>query len=318
VTDKKNLKKSETKVISHKVQQLTVTEINALQRVDNFLVGKLKGAPKSLIYRVIRKGEVRINGKRCKPEHKLVEGDIVRVPPLRLTSNGRSVIKGTVLEATLKSRILYHDEHLLVLNKPAGMPVHAGTGSTIGVIEALRAIFPEYPGLELVHRLDKGTSGCLLLTLTGKAKRSMMTAFRERQVHKVYELTVAGHWPDSLKVVDLPLEREPEKGGQRLVKVAPAAASKVNARSALTLFKVLAYGDRITRLEAEPQTGRTHQIRVHAAASGYPLLGDDKYHSQHSLALSKSLKIRRLMLHASCLSFRHPEDGHELVVRAPE
>jgi 23S rRNA pseudouridine955/2504/2580 synthase len=294
------------------VQQLCVGEAQHEQRLDNFLLGRLKGAPKTLIYRIIRKGEVRVNGKRAKPEQRLAAGDIVRVPPLRLAEPGQAPSPGVQLQERLRAAILLEDEHLLVLNKPAGLSVHAGTGMKLGVIEALRAMYPGVAGLELVHRLDKGTSGCLLLAKTGKARKALMEAFRQQQVHKVYHLIVAGQWPQRLTRVELALQRQEERGGERRVEADP------EGKAARTDFRVLQrLGNSATLVEARPSTGRTHQIRVHATEQGHPLLGDDKYFTTQSQRCSKEHGIGRLCLHASAVEFRHPENGRLLRVEAP-
>jgi len=297
---------------SNLVQILAVGDAAAQQRLDNYLLARLKGAPKSLIYRIIRRGEVRINGKRAKPDTRLEPGDQVRVPPLRLAAPGELPVVGKQLQESLRAAILYEDEELLVLNKPAGMAVHAGSGMKTGIIEALRSMMPETPGLELVHRLDKGTSGCLLLSKTGKARRVLTEAFREQNVHKTYHLLVAGAWPVKLRMVDLPLLRQPERSGERLVAADP------KGKSATTLFRVLRlFHKQATLLEALPTTGRTHQIRVHATSQGHPLLGDDKYFDEASVLVSKKLGAKRLCLHAAALEFTHPTTGERAKMEAP-
>lgn len=297
--------------VRQSVQMLEVGEPNAAQRLDNFLLGRLKGAPKTLIYRIIRKGEVRVNGKRAKPEQKLEQGDKVRVPPLRLAEAGNKGIPGEQLQLRLRQSILYEDAELMVLNKPSGMAVHAGTGMKLGIIESLRTMFPEIAGLELVHRLDRGTSGCLLLAKTGKARRKLTEGFRLQQIHKVYHLLVAGHWPAKVKKVSLPLQRQAERGGERLV------TSDPTGKTASTGFQVLQSYRTVTLLEARPATGRTHQIRVHATQTGHPLLGDDKYSTPASNQLSASLNIKRLCLHAAQLEFQHPQSGELMTIKAP-
>lgn len=293
------------------VQMLTVPESAAEQRLDNFLLARLKGAPKSLIYRIIRKGEVRINGKRSKPESRLEEGDVVRVPPLRLSEQGDKAVPGEQLQQHLRAAILLEDPQLLVLNKPAGLSVHAGTGMKLGVIESLRSMFPDVGGLELVHRLDKGTSGCLLLAKTGKARKYLTQAFREQEVHKVYHLLVAGSWPAKVTRVDLALQRQAERSGERFVETDP------DGKAASTEFRILKKFRQATLMEARPATGRTHQIRVHATATGHPLLGDDKYHTSVSEQMTRDLGIKRLCLHAAELEFRHPVDDRVVRVSAP-
>lgn len=290
---------------------LTVGETAEAQRLDNFLLARLKGAPKSLIYRIIRKGEVRINGKRAKPESRLSEGDVVRVPPVRLAEQGEKAVPGEQLQQHLRSAILHEDAQLLVLNKPAGLSVHAGTGMKLGVIEALRSMYPEVAGLELVHRLDKGTSGCLLLAKTGKARKVLTQAFRDHEVNKVYHLLVAGSWPAKVTRVDLALQRQAERSGERFVETDP------EGKSASTEFRILKKFRNATLLEAKPATGRTHQIRVHATATGHALLGDDKYHNAASDQLSRDMGIKRLCLHAASLEFGHPDTGKRQKTTAP-
>jgi len=285
---------------------LEVLEHQQDQRLDNFLVTRLKGVPKTLVYRIIRKGEVRVNGKRARPEHKLECGDLVRVPPLRLPVAREQQQPGVQLQAVLRAAVLYEDEHILVLNKPSGLSVHGGTGVKQGLIEALRAMYPELPGLELVHRLDKGTSGCILLAKTGKARRALMTDFREQAVHKVYHALVQGAWPKDVGTVDASLQRQPERGGERRVEV------DIDGKAARTEFRILKRLHEATLVEARPLTGRTHQIRVHAALVGCPLLGDDKYGKDGRSPPG----IRRLCLHAAEVRFRDPVSGKTRIVRA--
>ncbi|MDR0780081.1 MAG: RluA family pseudouridine synthase [Pseudomonadales bacterium] len=290
------------------VQILEVAEHHQDQRLDNYLLGRLKGTPKSLIYRIIRKGEVRVNGKRAKADYRVSAQDQVRVPPLHLQSPGAPAQPSAQLGSLLRASVLYEDDDLLVLNKPSGLPVHGGTGVKLGLIEAFKALRPELPGLELVHRLDRGTSGCLLLAKTGAARRALMSAFREHQVRKVYHALVAGRWPDKVRVVDSPLSRQPERSGERFVAVDP------QGKEARTEFHVLERLQRFTLVEARPLTGRTHQIRVHAAETGCPLVGDDKYNQEASLP--QGLRSR-LCLHAAAVEFAHPRDGRRLYVEAP-
>jgi 23S rRNA pseudouridine955/2504/2580 synthase len=292
------------------VQILEVGERNDEQRLDNFLATRLKGVPKTLIYRIIRKGEVRINGKRAKPEQKLEVGDKVRVPPLRLASTSEAPRPGARLEALLRQSVLFEDEDLIVLNKPAGLPVHGGTGVKLGLIEAMRALYPDVPGMELVHRLDRGTSGCLLLAKTGRARRGLTEAFRDHQVLKIYHALVVGEWPKQVTTVDANLQRQPERGGERRVTV------DVDGKEARTGFRILKRLGAATLVEARPLTGRTHQIRVHAALVGCPLVGDDKYNSEASNAAFAQRGIRRLCLHAAEVRFPHPRDGRVIHIKA--
>ena len=285
------------------VQMLEVTEHQEGQRLDNFLLNRLKGVPKTLIYRIIRKGEVRVNGKRPKPEYKLQIKDIVRVPPLRLPTPEDKGRPGAHLEKLLLASILFEDEQLMVLNKLAGLPVHGGTGVKLGLIEALRALRPELPALELVHRLDKGTSGCIVLAKSGKARKGLTSAFREREVVKVYHALVAGKWPKQVTKVDASLNRQAARGGERRVEISD------EGKEARTDFKILKQFANATLVEARPLTGRTHQIRVHAALAGCPLVGDDKYNTESSNAVFARIGIKRLCLHAAEVSFPHPQTG---------
>ena len=283
---------------------MEVNEHQEGQRLDNFLLARLKGAPKSLIYRIIRKGEVRINGGRAKPESRLKMGDKVRIPPVRLTETEATPAPGDKLRSLLQASILFEDEHLIVLNKPSGLAVHAGTGAALGLIEAMRSMYPELEALELVHRLDKGTSGCLMLAKTGKARKGAMEAFRQHAVGKVYHVLVSGHWPASLKLVNKALRRQPERNGERKV------TADSSGKASETRFRILQTFPGATLLEARPLTGRTHQIRVHAAESGHPVLGDDKY------ATAKHKGINRLCLHAASLNMVHPVTGKPLQASA--
>ena len=292
------------------VQLLEVGEHQADQRLDNFLVTRLKGVPKTLIYRIIRKGEVRVNGKRAKPDQKLEPGDKVRVPPLRLPSAREQLKPGAQLQALLRGAILFEDDELFVLNKPSGLPVHGGTGVKLGLIEALRAMYPELPGLELVHRLDKGTSGCILLAKTGRARRSLTEAFRSHKVLKIYHALVAGVWPQQVRIVDASLQRQAERGGERRVEI------DEEGKEARTDFRILQRFGAATLVEARPLTGRTHQIRVHAALSGCPLIGDDKYNDKSSNNAFAKRGIKRLCLHAAEVRFPHPVSGRIMQAKA--
>lgn len=304
---------SETeKVIADKtpVQILEVAEHKDDQRLDNFLVTSLKGVPKTLIYRIIRKGEVRVNGKRARPEHKLEAGDKVRVPPLRLPSAKSLQKPGAQLQALLRQSVLFEDEDVLVLNKPSGLPVHGGTGVKLGLIEALRVMYPDLPGLELVHRLDKGTSGCILLAKTGRARRALTDAFRAHAILKIYHALVSGSWPRQVKTVDASLQRQAERGGERRVEI------DEEGKEARTDFRIVKSFGTATLVEARPLTGRTHQIRVHAALVGCPLLGDDKYNDKKRNAAFAKRGIKRLCLHAAEVRFPHPVSGKVVQVKA--
>lgn len=291
------------------VKHIEVTEKNALQRIDNFLLGTLKGVPKSKIYRVIRKGEVRINKKRCKPETKLVLGDIVRVPPIYSDEAAdKKVFVSDSLAEQLKRSIIFENEEVLVINKPAGLAVHGGSGVQLGLIEALRTIYPGTQFLELVHRLDRDTSGCILVAKSRPSLRSLHRQFREDEINKFYHLVVFGKWAKHRRKVDAPLRRSELQSGERMVCVAQ------DGKPSQTLFRILGSSPGFTLLEAKPITGRTHQIRVHAAFSGHPIVGDKKY-IKDNVSDFYGMEKCRLMLHARKLRFALRE-GQSVEVEA--
>ena len=260
------------------------------QRLDNFVLARLKGVPRSRVYRMLRRGEVRVNGARARPAYRLRRGDAVRLPPYRGSDAASPDRVPQTVTALLRDRVIFEDRDLLVLDKPAGLAAHGGSGVSFGVIETLRRLEPN-TRYELVHRLDRDTSGCLAVAKRRSALVALHAAFREGAVGKRYDLVVAGHWPDARRTVRDPLKRYRMANGERRVRVDPAGDP------ARTDFAVVARlddpGSEATWLAAHPKTGRTHQIRVHAAAVGHPIRGDDKY----------APKPRgRLMLHATELT----------------
>ncbi|TVZ38967.1 23S rRNA pseudouridine955/2504/2580 synthase [Alteromonadaceae bacterium 2753L.S.0a.02] len=297
--------------MSEKVQYLTITEDNAGQRLDNYLISRLKGAPKSLIYRIIRKGEVRVNKGRAKPERKLDLGDVVRVPPVKLSETGAPKAAGKPLLDLLEESILYHSREFLVVNKPAGLAVHGGSGVSLGLIEALRQLMPDETALELVHRLDRETSGCIMVARKRSMLRYLQDLLRgEKQLQKHYVALVHGRWPNRAHKVEAPLLKSEANGGERIVRVRP------EGKPSKTEFTVLRRFNEATLLEARPITGRTHQIRVHAQHKGHPLVGDDKYGDDDLNGQMKALGFRRLFLHAAFLGVPLP-NGEQLEVSAP-
>lgn len=286
------------------VQLLEIGPETAGQRIDNFLLAQLKGAPRTLIYRILRKGEVRVNKGRIKPEYKLQAGDLVRVPPLRLAERDEPTPLARGLLERLEAAILHEDRALIVLNKPAGIAVHGGSGLSYGVIEAMRQLRPEVKDLELVHRLDRDTSGLLMIAKKRSMLRHLHEALRSDGVDKRYLALVRGSWPSARKSVSAPLQKNTLRSGERMVEV------DNEGREALTLFRVLRrFGDFATLVEARPVTGRTHQIRVHARHAGHPIAGDAKYGDEDFTREIRALGGKRLFLHAYSLAVSLPEGG---------
>ena len=298
--------------MSTSVQHITISSEDAGQRLDNFLIRILKGAPKSLIYRVIRKGEVRLNKGRAKPDRKLSEGDIVRVPPMRLADPKEPVKPGERLTKLLDDAILLETPDYLVVNKPVGLAVHGGSGVNLGLIEALRQMRPLEKSLELVHRLDRETSGCILVAKKRSVLKYLQSLFRgEKQIRKVYFALVVGVWSKRRQVVDAPLRKNELQSGERIVKVTP------DGKPSRTEFEIEeSFGDQATLLRVEPVTGRTHQIRVHARHAGHPLIGDDKYGDDEANKVMKKQGFKRLFLHAASLRFTDSH-GEAIDVQAP-
>ncbi|MBK59483.1 MAG: 23S rRNA pseudouridine(955/2504/2580) synthase RluC [Pseudomonas sp.] len=293
------------------VQMLEVSPELAGQRIDNFLRTQLKGVPKTLIYRILRKGEVRVNKGRIKPEYKLQAGDVVRVPPLRLPERDEPVPLAQGLLERLEAAIVFEDKALIVLNKPAGIAVHGGSGLSFGVIEALRQLRPDAKELELVHRLDRDTSGLLMIAKKRSMLRHLHLQLRGDGVDKRYMALVRGRWDTGKKQVNAPLLKNTLRSGERMVEVTD------EGKDALTLFRVLRrFGDFATLVEAKPVTGRTHQIRVHARHAGHSIAGDSKYGDEEFSAVIRDLGGKRLFLHAYALKVPLP-DGGELSLEAP-
>jgi len=288
---------------------LVISDDEAGQRIDNFLLARLKGVPKSRIYRLLRKGEVRVNKGRIKPEYRLAGGDTVRVPPIRKEEAPAVPVPGAALRNLLGASILMETSELLVVDKPAGLAVHGGSGISLGLIEALRASRPD-PFLELVHRLDRGTSGCLLVARKRSALRDLQRQLREGGVEKTYLCLVAGNWPKGLDRIDAPLRKVTQASGDQIVR--PDVAGK----RAVTHFRIARRFAAHTLLEVGLETGRTHQIRVHCQLAGHSLLGDDKYGSDGDNARARAAGLKRMFLHAHRLRFREL-DGSRVTVESP-
>jgi 23S rRNA pseudouridine955/2504/2580 synthase len=302
---------------SAQVKWLEVDEESAGQRLDNFLIRHLKGVPKTHVYRIIRSGEVRVNKGRAAADTRIAAGDRVRLPPVRTSDPAAQK-----LERPAPARefpILLEDEQLLAVDKPAGVAVHGGSGVSFGVIEQLRQARPAAKFLELVHRLDRETSGILLVAKKRSALTGLQNQFRERETGKTYLALVSGSWPAGKKVIDVPLHKYLQADGERRVKV--VARDDPDGMRSITLVKVarrVPVGDAVfTLLEVTIKTGRTHQIRVHLASQGHPIAGDDKYGDFELNKLLHRLGLRRMYLHAWRLQFDHPTTGERIELIAP-
>ncbi|WP_102424103.1 23S rRNA pseudouridine(955/2504/2580) synthase RluC, partial [Vibrio sp. 10N.261.52.A1] len=280
------------------------------QRIDNFLRNQLKNIPKSMIYRIVRKGEVRVNKKRIKAEYKLKAGDLVRIPPVTIEEKVEENVPSTKLNkvSELEQCIIYEDDHMLILNKPSGTAVHGGSGLKFGAIEALRALRPEARFLELVHRIDRDTSGILLVAKKRSALRHLQAQFREKTVQKYYFALVMGEWKNSCKVVNAPLLKNEVNS---IVRVNP------NGKASETRFKVLEKFKDATLIQASPITGRTHQIRVHTQYTGHPIAWDDRYGDRRFDAYTGKVGLDRLFLHAANIKFTHPGSEEKMDISAP-
>lgn len=286
---------------------------DAGQRIDNFLLSHLKGVPRSCVYRLLRKGGVRVNKDRVKAQYRLNSGDLIRLPPLALPSPNPApeIPAAQAMGRRLEKRILYEDDWLLVVNKPAGMPVHGGSGLAGGVIEGLRLIHPKAEALELVHRLDKDTSGCLLIAKRKQVLKALHQALREDRVDKRYLALLAGVWSRQRERVDVPLRKFVLRGGERFVRVDP------QGKPSQTEFRKLERFADATLVEAQLLTGRTHQIRVHAAYLGHPIIGDPRYGDEETNRRWRERGLKRLFLHAWRLELCHPVSGVRLRLEAP-
>ncbi|MBV1841707.1 MULTISPECIES: 23S rRNA pseudouridine(955/2504/2580) synthase RluC [Photobacterium] len=293
-----------------KVQFIEISDDFAGQRIDNFLRARLKNVPKSMIYRILRKGEVRVNKKRIKPEYKLQDGDLVRVPPVVVPEREEQAPVSTKLDkvAELESCIIYEDDHMLILNKPSGTAVHGGSGLKFGAIEALRALRPDARFLELVHRIDRDTSGILLVAKKRSALRKLQEQFRQKTVQKYYYALVMGEWKASCKKVTAPLLKNEVNS---IVRVNP------NGKPSDTRFKIIERLEQATLIQASPVTGRTHQIRVHCQYAGHPIAWDDRYGDPRFDAYTKKVGLNRLFLHAANIQFTHPQTDEKMDISAP-
>ncbi len=292
--------------------QLLIISDEAGQRIDNFLLTKLKSLPKSMVYRILRKGEVRVNRSRIQPQYKLTEGDVVRIPPVCITESGRTLSTKLDKVAQLADCILFEDDYLLALNKPSGTAVHGGSGLSFGVIEGLRALRPEARFLELVHRLDRDTSGVLLIAKRRSALRALHEQLRLKSMQKDYLALVRGQWQSHCNLIQAALlENSMQNSSKRMVQVSS------HGKPAATYFKVEERFEHVTLVKASPVTGRTHQIRVHALHAGHPIVFDDRYGDREYDKLLKATGLNRLFLHAAALRFEHPGNGNLVHIEAP-
>ena len=302
------------------VRLIAVDEESAGQRLDNFLMRHLKGVPKTHVYRIIRSGEVRINKGRCAADTRVQPGDVVRVPPVRVSDKVQE--KAERPAPAREFPILFEDEHVIAIDKPAGVAVHGGSGVSFGVIEQLRQARPEAKFLELVHRLDRETSGILLVAKKRLALTKLQDQFRERETGKTYLALVAGSWPANKKVIDTPLHKYLLPDGERRVRT--TTADDPDAMRALTLVKVRSQHaarslqglPAMSLLEVTIKTGRTHQIRVHLASQGHGIAGDEKYGDFDLNRRLPKQGLKRMFLHAWRLQFNHPATEERIELRA--
>lgn len=306
---------SPSHIVNPKALFVEISADYAGQRIDNYLMCYLRGVPKSLVYRIVRKGEVRVNKGRIKPEYRLKEGDIVRIPPVRQAEKKEPGKASNKVLQQIESRILFEDKRILVINKPSGLAVHGGSGLSYGLIEALRELRPNDKNLELVHRLDRETSGCLIIAKKRSALRRLHEQLREGSMEKRYMTLLKGQWKGRSRWVDAPLLKNVIKSGERLVLVDP------KGKEARTQFIPHSITDDVSLMSVKLDTGRTHQIRVHAQHLGFPIAGDTKYGDEEFNRQLKGQGLKRLFLHAFSLKFHLPdtESGEDvpIFVEAP-
>jgi len=280
-----------------KVKNIKVDLESKGMRLDNYLISLLKGIPKSKIYSIIRKGEVRLNSKRIKPRHKIQEGDIVRIPPLKIIENEIIKPSSNIVEI-IKEKIIFEDKSILVINKPVGIASHGGSGISLGLIEIVRQIIPSYKNVQLVHRLDKDTSGCIVLTKKKSVLREMHNELRNHSVEKKYVAITKGHWQQNSIDVNLNLLKLKNKSGEQKVKVSD------EGKESITKFKVIKQNQNFSQINCTLLTGKTHQIRVHCQHLEHPIMGDRKYGDKDFNKSAKKIGITRMMLHASSINFK--------------
>jgi 23S rRNA pseudouridine955/2504/2580 synthase len=298
------------------VTHVTVTEDDAGTRLDNFLVRQLKDVPRTHVFRLLRKGEVRVNKKRAKPDQRVALGDVVRIPPVKRAEEvpppATPRTASESLQALVLAAITYEDNDLIVLNKPPGLAVHGGSATDFGLIEALRSARPDQPDLELVHRLDRDTSGCLLVAKRRAALRDLHLQLREGRTEKHYLALLCGKWNLGTKRIELALDTDERRSGERHVAV------RAHGKKSVSTFKpVQFFGNLATLMEVEIDTGKTHQIRVHSAHAGHPVAGDDKYGDRTFNQLFEDYGLKRMFLHSSSMGFTRPGTREPMLASAP-
>ena len=293
------------------VQFIDISAAQAGQRIDNFLLTLEKGVPKSRIYRAIRKGEVRVNKGRIKQTYKIQAGDSIRIPPLRTSEKSAKSFVGSNVRQQLTECVLFEDDDLLVINKPPGLAVHAGSNIDQGIIEALRIIRDDQPYLELVHRLDRDTSGCLLIAKSRHALVHLQNQMRDHEINKRYLTLLKGSWSQQERLVEQPLLKNTVLAGERMVQINP------EGKYAKTVFIPIEAFPQAQLTEVVLYTGRTHQIRVHSHHLGHPVAGDDKYGHRKFNKEMKKMGLKRMFLHAWKLDVKHPTTEKVLNLIAP-
>ncbi|PPI88769.1 23S rRNA pseudouridine(955/2504/2580) synthase RluC [Candidatus Pantoea edessiphila] len=294
------------------LQKIFISDKNSNQRVDNFLYSKLKKPPKNFIYKILRKGEVKINNKRVKPLYKLQINDEVLIPTIYLSEKKEKILPLNLNNISLLDKaILYEDDYLIIINKPSGIAVHGGSGLSFGIIELIRALRPDFSFFELVHRIDRDTSGLLLIAKKRSILRSLHEQLRNKSIKKNYLTVVNGIWPISLQTIKVPLIKRIPKYGKSMVYV------DINGKPSETHFQVKEYFKFATLIKASPITGYTHQIRVHALHAGHPILFDKRYGNHLFDKNFFMTGLNRLFLHAFSLSFIHPKTGKNINIEAP-
>lgn len=293
------------------VSWIEVTEEESGQRLDNFLLKHLRKVPKTLIYRVIRKGEVRVNKGRAQPSQRVLTGDVVRVPPIMVPEVGDTVKPPRAQMDKIAELVLYEDTDLIIINKPSGIAVHGGSGVSWGLIELVRELRSDARRVELVHRLDRDTSGAIILAKKTSVLRALHEQVRDNKVEKHYLTLLSGQWPKGKEKVDLPLLKNTLQSGERMVQVSD------EGKPCLSYFMLQKQFKNAALMKVRLITGRTHQIRVHAQATGCPVIGDEKYGDEAANKYFKQLGMRRLALHAQFLQFIHPVTGQVVQVEAP-